>query len=169
VLRDGLDDLRGDGTIDPDAADADAQVSADVTVVTAVVAMSVAGLTQGLVMDMKSNDDPSRYPKSIQFAFQLWWLKLRPNQSSTVHKIRSAIFGFGGLIGVLLYFFVVYVIFMPILPRGPSASLAVIVTVAACYWISYRFCLWLWPNQMEQARRETVEAIKEEWHNHSHE
>src|SRR5882757_7251569 len=45
VLRDSLDDLHGDGTIDPDAADADAQISADVTVVTAaMVAMRMAGL-----------------------------------------------------------------------------------------------------------------------------
>jgi hypothetical protein len=45
VLRDGLDDLCGDGTIDPDAADADAQPSADMTVVAAaLVAMSMARL-----------------------------------------------------------------------------------------------------------------------------
>src|ERR1700730_4239064 len=43
VLRDRLDDLCGNGTIDPDAADADAQPSAEVTVVAAaMVAMSMA-------------------------------------------------------------------------------------------------------------------------------
>src|ERR1700675_3908305 len=45
MFRDGLDDLCGDGTIDPDTADADAQPSADVTVVTAaMVAVSMARL-----------------------------------------------------------------------------------------------------------------------------
>ena len=45
LFRDGLDDLRSDGAIDPDTADADAQPSADVTVVAAaMIAVGMARL-----------------------------------------------------------------------------------------------------------------------------
>src|SRR5437660_895767 len=45
VFGDGLDDLCGDGAIDPDAADANTKPAADVTVVAAaMVAMSMARL-----------------------------------------------------------------------------------------------------------------------------
>ena len=45
VFRDSLDDLRSDGAIDPDTADADAQPAADVTVVAAaMVTVSMARL-----------------------------------------------------------------------------------------------------------------------------
>jgi hypothetical protein len=43
VPRDGLDDLRGDGLIDADATDADAQPSADMAIVSA--AMITMGMT----------------------------------------------------------------------------------------------------------------------------
>ena len=44
VLEAGLDDLRGDGAIDPDTTDADAQPAADVTVVAA--AMIAVGMAR---------------------------------------------------------------------------------------------------------------------------